>query len=159
MYYLNYFFIFSIFGYLYETILYKIKHVKRNSGFLYGPWAPIYGLGALIIVTLTNTLKIKRMHQVISFMIIVFFLFTLIEYIGGKILKFLFHKDYWDYTKHKYNIGKYISLDVSIIWVVESLIFLYLKKYIDVFIVMIPSIVTVTILFVFIFDFLYTLIK
>ena len=53
MYYLNYFFIFSIFGHLLETTMYKIFNWNLESGFLYGYWTPVYGLGAILILFLS----------------------------------------------------------------------------------------------------------
>ena len=49
MYYLNYFFIFSIFGHLFETLLFKFMNKNLKSGFLYGYWTPVYGLGVVLI--------------------------------------------------------------------------------------------------------------
>ena len=64
MYYLNYFFIFSIFGHLYETLLFKIVEEKGTSGFLYGYWTPVYGVGVVLILFISNhlfkTLKLNK---------------------------------------------------------------------------------------------------
>ena len=48
MYYLNYFFIFSILGHLLELIL------IGKSGILYGLWTPIYGIGVILILMLNK---------------------------------------------------------------------------------------------------------
>ena len=46
---LAFFIIYSLFGWMLESI-YKTIYEKKivNSGFLYGPFCPIYGIGALI---------------------------------------------------------------------------------------------------------------
>ena len=41
MYYINYFFIYSFLGYLYECFLGLIKDDKVGSGILYGPVTPV----------------------------------------------------------------------------------------------------------------------
>ena len=76
MYYLNYFFIFSIFGHLLETTMYKIFNWNLESGFLYGYWTPVYGLGAILILFLSNCifkkLKLNKFLEIIIFLIMLF---------------------------------------------------------------------------------------
>ena len=45
-YYLNYFFLFSIFGHFIEGFFYS----DGDSGILNGYWTPIYGLGVIVII-------------------------------------------------------------------------------------------------------------
>ncbi len=157
MYYLNYFFVFSIFGYIYETIIYKLMHTKIDSGFLYGYWTPVYGIGVVLIIYISRKLfkklKLNKILEVIILLIIMFFVLTFTEFIGGHILHFIFHKDFWNYTNHKYNLGKYIALDVSLIWIFGTLIFLYLiKPWMDKIIVKIPKSVTYILILLFLLD-------
>ena len=56
MYYLNYFFIFSILGHLIETIIFKFFDWNLESGFLYGYWTPVYGVGVVLIIIISNYL-------------------------------------------------------------------------------------------------------
>lgn len=53
---------------------------------------------------------------------------SIIEYLGGNILKALFSIDMWDYSKIKPNFGKYICLQNSIIWGILGTIYLYIFK-------------------------------
>ena len=162
MYYLNYFFIFSIFGHFYETILFKILKEKGTSGFLYGYWTPVYGLGVVLILLISKnvfkTLKLNKFIELLIFALIIFIVLTLIEFVGGHILHFIFHKDFWNYSLLKYNLGKYICLNVSILWVVLSLIFLYLiKPWMDKIVIKIPIGITVMFLVLFIVDLVCTI--
>ena len=162
MYYLNYFFIFSIFGHLYETTLFKILDQKGTSGFLYGYWTPVYGIGVVLILFISKnifkTLKLNKFIEVLIFAIIIFVTLTLIEYIGGHILHFTFHKDFWNYSLLKHNFGKYICLDVSILWVVLSLIFLYLiKPWMDKIVIKIPNEITIIFIIFFVIDLVCTI--
>ena len=162
MYYLNYFFIFSIIGHLYETILFKIIDQKGTSGFLYGYWTPVYGLGAVLILFISKyifkTLKLNKFLEILIFAIVIFVVLTLIEFIGGHILNFIFHKDFWNYSLLKYNFGKYICLNVSLIWVLFSLIFLYLvKPWMDKIVIKIPTSITIMFIVLFIIDFVCTI--
>ena len=163
MYYLNYFFIFSIIGHLYESIYYVIMDMKAKSGFLYGYWTPIYGVGAVLIIYISKkvfkNLKVNKFVELLLFLVIIFFILTLIEFISGHILHFIFHKDFWNYKDYKYNLGKYISLEVSGIWLVFTLIFLYLiKPWMDKLILKIPKVITYILLVLFIIDLICTLI-
>ena len=52
-YYLNIFFLLSILGHIIENFIY----VHVDSGILFGPWTPIYGIGTLVIIGINNILK------------------------------------------------------------------------------------------------------
>ncbi len=73
MYYINYFFIYSIFGFLFEMGVDYIRKTFFDSGILYGPWTPIYGIGADIILVLSHyffqVLHIAKWREIV----IVFF--------------------------------------------------------------------------------------
>ena len=65
-YYLNIFLIYGIIGFIFETIL-KLFNPSMNNGSMYGPWIPIYGLGACIIIAIMrlvfNRFKLKRIEK------------------------------------------------------------------------------------------------
>lgn len=163
MYYLNYFFIFSIFGHLLESVLFEIFDWNLESGFLYGYWTPVYGLGIVLIIFISNylfkKLKLNKFLEVIIFTVIITLVLTFIEFIGGNLLEFIFKKTFWNYSNHKYNFGKYIALDMSLIWGVCSIVFLYLvKPWMDKIVKKIPKWITYTFIVLFIIDLIFTLI-
>ena len=139
MHYLNCFFAYSIFGYLLETIIAKILNNNFNSGILIGIWTPIYGIGSIIIILISKYIfqKIKNKYlRVILIFISVTITLTILEGIGGILLEKVFDITYWNYSNHKFNIGKYMSLLVSLVWGIGRLIFIYfihprLNKYIN----------------------------
>jgi len=51
---------------------------------------------------------------------------SILEFLGGIIIEKVFNKIFWNYDKFKYNIGKYVSLETSLLWGLMSLITLYL---------------------------------
>ena len=164
MYYLNYFFIFSFVGYIFENIVYVIMKQKADSGFLYGCWTPVYGLGAITVIYLSKiifkSLKLNKFLEILIFILITTLVLTFIEWVGGHLLHFIFHKNFWDYENMKYNIGKYISLEVSFIWLIMSLAFLYLiKPWMDKIVNLIPNYITYILIFLFIIDIIITLIN
>lgn len=113
-YYIFYnFFIYSFFGWIYETVLVSFRNKKYvNRGFLNGPIIPIYGFGATIVFLLLYPIKKN--------IIIIFFggltLATILEYITSFIMECLFHAKWWDYSQMRYNIKGRICLSVSLLW-------------------------------------------
>ena len=102
-----YFFIYSVLGWIIETLYCRTLDGKwTNRGFLFGPYCPIYGFGALIIIAFLQNFK--------SSFIAVFFLgmiFTsILEYLTSFLLEKLFDAKWWDYSKMKFNINGRICL-------------------------------------------------
>lgn len=161
MYYLNYFFIFSIFGHLLETMIYKLSNWNLESGFLYGFWTPVYGLGVVLILFISNLifkkLKINKFLEVLIFLVVIMFVLTFIEYSGGILLELTFNKTFWDYSDHTFHLGKYVALDITLIWGLCSIALIYLiKPYLDKIIIKIPKWITYILLILFIIDVVLT---
>lgn len=154
MYYLNCFFIFSILGHLFELIL------IGKSGILYGLWTPIYGVGVILILMINKFIdkfKFEGFKKFISLFFISSFCLSIIEAIGGYIIEFIFNKSKWDYTKLKFNIGKYTAIEMAFLWGIGSLIFVYLlKPLIDKKINKVPRFITYFLVFLFILDIIFT---
>lgn len=156
-YYINIFFIFSMFGYIMECIFNFICKENPGSGILSLPWTPIYGFGSVLILLVYNFIQ-KSIHILgyqkaillgFSMMIIL----TIIELIGGIFIEKVFHKVFWDYRKFKFNIGKYISLEVSLIWAFSSVIISYIViPFLKPYILTIPEYITITFIILFILD-------
>lgn len=130
MYYLDCFFIYSILGHALESIVAYITHTNFKSGFLYGWWTPVYGIGAATILFISKYLfKNLHMNRIIE-TIIVFFVVAIVlstlEALGGVLLEKIFGISFWDYNSHRFHIGKYISLEMTIIWGIASIIFIYI---------------------------------
>ena len=85
--YIILFFIFSILGYISEVIYCSIpQHRFVNRGFLYGPYLPIYGSGAMIVLVL---LEPFRSNPVLIF-IFGLVLTSMLEYFTSWALEKLF---------------------------------------------------------------------
>ncbi len=157
MYYINNFFIYSILGYLLELIINKINGKKVGSGMLYGPWTPVYGLGSILVLIFSkfifNLLNFNKFIEIIIVVIIMMIILTFLEWIGGVLIEKIFHVVFWDYTEFKFNIGKYIALEVSFIWGIGSLLIIYvIQPIIDKFIYLIPSFITYILIILFLID-------
>lgn len=164
MYYINNFFIYSIFGYILESITLFLIKSKGTSGILYGPWTFIYGIGVVIIIILEKLVFSKKnwnkwLKRILLF-IIVSIMLSFIEWIGGILIEKILHKTFWDYSNHLLNIGKYISVEMCLVWGTLSLLFIYLLKPItDKLIKKIPNFLTYILIVLMIVDFIFTLKK
>lgn len=108
-----YFIIYSFFGWVMESVLKTYTQKKPvNSGFLYGPFCPIYGFGAIIMFLVLDSFK----NNIIVLFIMAFVILSMWEYIVGWLLEKLFNTKYWDYTENKYNIKGRVCLMNSLFW-------------------------------------------
>lgn len=118
-----YFAIYSILGWGCEVIycFLPAKHFI-NRGFLNGPYCPVYGIGALIVLYLLEPYKTSPF---LVFLLGIF-LTSLLEYITSYILEKTFHAHWWDYSKRKYNIYGRVCLLNSTLFGILSLLIIYL---------------------------------
>lgn len=163
-YYVNTFFVYSFLGFILETLMKMFFFPNMNNGILYGPWIPVYGLGACLIIFIMrlifNRFKIKRYQKVILLFLISMISLSILELLGGYLIEYTTGKIYWDYSKLKFNIGHYIALEISLIWGISSLVVTYLlKPFLDKFIKKIPSILTYLVSFIFLIDLICTIIS
>ena len=90
-----FFIIYCLIGWIGESLYVSWEHRKWvNRGFLHGPFLPIYGFGAVII--LISTIPVRNNY----FLIFLFGMLgaTLLEYFTGWAMEQIFHVKYWDYT-------------------------------------------------------------
>lgn len=157
MYYINCFFIYSFLGFLIENVISIIKKEGIGSGILYGPWTPIYGIGSILILIISkfifNILKVKKIFEILIVLLVITIILTLLEWIGGVLIEKIFHVTFWDYREFRFNIGKYISLEVSLIWGIGSLIIIYvIQPILNKFIYLIPNYITYILIVLIIID-------
>ena len=160
MLYLYFFVLYSIIGFIFESTVYKMSKSNHHSGMLYGPYTIIYGIGGTISFFINNLLNIIKNPYLNIFLCFIIFVIicTLIEYIGGNIIKILFNIDKWNYSNHKYHLGKYICLDYALIWGILALLFvkLFSNFFIQIFII-IPNFLIITFLIIIFIDFIISL--
>lgn len=146
---------------MFENVLNIFSNDNFNSGILYGPWTFIYGIGALLVVFLNKFLKqyhLKKWKEVLLFYIGITILMTLVEFGGGMLIESIFHRTYWDYTNMRFNYGKYICLEVSLLWgVLATMINYFALPWIDKFVKKIPILVSIGFILLFILDIVFTL--
>ena len=164
MYYINCFFIYSIIGFIFENVVGIITNNNFNSGILYGPITPIYGFGVILILIISKYLFLhlhmpRWKETIISFFILIIVL-TGLEFLGGIVIEKIFGIVFWDYSDFKFNIGKYISLEISFLWGILSIFIIYIiHPLLDNFIRKIPRLITFIAIFIVIVDLTITIIN
>ncbi len=110
---LIFFYIYSFFGWIFESVYVSLRKRRWvNRGFLLGPFLPIYGGGAVMMLFVSEPFK--------SNLILTYFAgavgATLLELVTGMVMESIFKVRYWDYSDRKYNYKGYICLESAVLW-------------------------------------------
>ncbi len=130
------FFLYSFFGWIYESCLVSFQKKKLlNRGFLNGPVIPIYGAGATVIMMVLDPI---REHYVAVFFVGML-VASVLEFSTSWLMEKLFHTRWWDYSDWKFHLQGRICLGASVFWGVLSVTMeLVFKPGIDLLIADIP---------------------
>ena len=135
--YIALFFIYSIAGWIMETVQLSIREKKFiNRGFLIGPYCPIYGSGVVLI-----TILLQKYHDDIP---ATFFLSILIcgalEYATSYLMEKIFKARWWDYSTRKFNINGRICLETLIPFgIAGTAITIWINPFLLKYINMVPT--------------------
>jgi uncharacterized membrane protein len=141
-----FFSVYSMIGWLCESIYCSIPQKRWiNRGFLNGPFCPVYGFGALLILAVLSPLL--GVFEFPLELIVLFFTATLLtsvlEYVTSVLLEKLFHTSWWDYSNHKYQIHGRVCLMNSLLFgVMSTLVLKVLHPLISSLLIAIPRIVS-----------------
>lgn len=120
--YILLFFLYSFLGWCLEVLCKLISdHKFINRGFLIGPYCPIYGTGAIIMIFLLK----KYLDDPITLWIMIILCCSILEYFVSFILEKIFHARWWDYSTNKFNINGRICLETMIPFSIFGLFILY----------------------------------
>ncbi len=117
-----YFIFYSFLGFLLETVYRSI--VTKSlvfPGLLFGPYCPIYGVGAFFLLILLVPIK----DNLLFFLPAAFLIISILEYVTGYLLEKLLNLRLWDYSSNFLNINGRISLKFSIYWTILAYLFIY----------------------------------
>lgn len=120
---LAYFAIYSVLGYVLETLFALVMYGKLESrqGFLYGPVCPIYGVGAIIMIIALQKFKKNGYTLFLGG----FLVGSVVEYIISLIGEIFLNVRWWDYSDRFLNINGRICFLYSLYW---GAVGLYLMK-------------------------------
>lgn len=136
LHFVTYLILYSFAGWILESVSKTIEQKKFvNSGFLNGPFCPIYGFGAIIMILCLSFLK----ERPIILFITAFFVLSIWEYVVGIFLEKVFKTKYWDYSHLKFNIQGRVCLKNSLFWGLLGLLFIrYIHPFIESYVSLIP---------------------
>lgn len=152
-----YLIIFSVCGLIIETLFCYITTgvLESRKGLIWGPFCPVYGVGATLLIILLKNYKEKP----IKLFILGSILGNVIEYLLSYILEAMYSTRFWDYSYLGWNLNGRICIKYSIFWGILSLILIkYVKPFIDKIINKIPNkkIINITIIIFIAIDLLAT---
>lgn len=123
---LAYFVVYSVIGYIIETIFGLLTKgvIESRQSFLYGPFCGIYGVGAVVMI-----LGLQR-FQKNNYTLFAggFVIGSLIEYVISFIGEWFFHIKWWDYSGMPFNINGRICVWFSLFW---GILAIYLMTHVN----------------------------
>lgn len=111
---LAYFIVYSVAGYIIETIFGLVTKgvLESRKSFLYGPFCSIYGVGAVVMIIGLQRFK-KNNYTLFAGG---FIIGSIIEYVISFIGEWFFHIKWWDYSSMPFNINGRICVWFSFFW-------------------------------------------
>lgn len=134
--YFLYFMMYACFGWFYEVFLEVVVYRWgfTNRGVLFGPYCPVYGVGALAFLFLVYPIiKNKILKEKLFYIPIIFLLCmliaTTIELLTSYICEFFIGSWPWQtYADYKYNFQARIALSPSLRFGLGGVLFLYILQ-------------------------------
>ena len=125
----QWFVMYSFFGWVSESVYMSICNRKlTNRGFMFGPFCPIYGVGALCIYFILRPFS----SNVVALYIAGALLATAFEYVVARLMQFIFGDVWWDYNDKPFNYKGVLCLESSIAWGVYTvLMFKFLHEIVN----------------------------
>ena len=119
---LSWFIVYSFFGWVWESCYVSAKNGKWvNRGFVSGPFVTLYGVGAVLVYVILRPLAGHPVELYFAGTAVT----TVLEYVTGVLMEAIFHTNWWDYSKKKFNFQGKICLGSSIAWGFFVLILFY----------------------------------
>lgn len=116
---INWFIIYSFFGWVWETFYVSIKQGEFiNRGFISGPFCTIYGCGAIAVYTILKPAEGNLFILFFGGIVVA----TLLEYFTAVLMESIFHTSWWDYSDKKFNFQGRICLGASLGWGIFTVI-------------------------------------
>lgn len=134
-----YFVIFSIIGLILETIYCYITAgiFESRKGLLWGPFCPVYGVGAAILIIILNKVNTDNYFKLFIYG---FIIGSILEYLMSYVLEAIYSIRFWDYTYTGNSINGRICILYSLFWGVLAIFLIKVAKpFIDKIINKIPK--------------------
>lgn len=110
---LFFFYFYCFFGWIFESTFVSVKSRHFvNRGFMRGPFLPIYGSGAIMMLVVSMPFQDNIFLTYIAGCIGA----TVLELVTGVVMEALFKVRYWDYSNQKFNYKGHICLSSTVAW-------------------------------------------
>lgn len=110
---LLFFYFYCFFGWCFESTYVSIRQKKLvNRGFMRGPFLPLYGSGAIMMLVVAKPFEGNLVAVYIAGCIGA----TILEYVTGVTMEKMFKVRYWDYSKQRFNFQGQICLRSTLAW-------------------------------------------
>lgn len=121
-----YFTLFSIAGLLVETFYcyHTTGIIESRKGLVWGPFCPIYGIGATFLIVSLNKYK----DNSLKLFLYGFLLGSILEYFLSFCLEAVYGTRFWDYSYLGLNLNGRISLVYSFFWGILAIFLMRLLK-------------------------------
>lgn len=107
------FYLYCFFGWCFESTYVSLKQRHFvNRGFMRGPFLPIYGSGAIMMLVVSMPVRDSLVLTYVTGMLGA----TALEYVTGVAMEALFKVRYWDYSNQKFQFQGHICLTSSLAW-------------------------------------------
>ena len=113
----------SIAGFIFEitVVFFQKGHFELRQGLIYGPFIPVYGIGAMFYYIVLSKTKIKNKVQIF---LITMILGGITEYLCSFIQEKAFGTISWDYSYLPFNINGRTSLLHCIYWGIGGVLYI-----------------------------------
>jgi uncharacterized membrane protein len=110
-------------GFLLESLesLFSLGYVQNRQGLVYGPFTPVYGVGALVLALCWPRLKKKNWLIIFAAAALVS---AALEYLWSWGLELLSGAVFWDYSRLPFNLDGRVNLLFALFWGALGLAFL-----------------------------------
>lgn len=110
---LFFFYYYCFVGWCWESTYVSVKERRLiNRGFLRGPFLPIYGSGATMMLVVSRPFLGHPLLVYLAGCVGA----TVLELVTGVTMEALFKVRYWDYSDQKFNFRGYICLSSTLTW-------------------------------------------
>lgn len=120
--------LYSFFGWIAQGLYVGFKkHKFLNTGFFYGPYVPIYGFGALIVIICEHFIPQNFLNPV-SIFFGAMILTSILEYFTSWLMQEIFHQRWWNYSKRPFNLNGRICLLNSVLYGIAGVFITYVSQ-------------------------------
>lgn len=119
---LAYFIVYSVIGFIVETIYGMISKgtLESRQGLLYGPFCPIYGVGAVAMILALHYFNKNTGRLFVGG----FLVGSVVEYILSFLGEVILHLKWWDYSDRPFNLNGRICVYFSVMWGLLAVLFM-----------------------------------